>query len=664
MRKLAATLLLVLLASCGGKEESPADAWSDATPPPGSDSLNPVDTRTPPDRSGMPVSDPDRRLLTRRGSHSYLYFPRPEESVEAERNVVGPKLFWRQHADLVSHLGVYSPLLTALMEFRSLESCAFEKYEWSPSHVVRTYACGPLRVIETTAYGTPNGIVARMRVQNDGDATAFALRGRPGATGVTSTVQADEALPGARISLSGELVNFWTDPVPVTWNVAIAASPPPTSSEVVDEGLCWSLNYAIGEGETLDVVLAIEMREGDQAVPSPLDATALYGLVSQLEDELESWFAAAPDVDAVYSDEAYANAWYLFWENTAAPRGNWTVDAVVPSKRHYFRGVWLWDAAFHALALSQGDEAAINLARNQIDLFAQQPFPDGHLSREIWTADRNPGTQPPGLLTWASIVQQEAAEAAGIETTSLSQRYDVFKANHQWFLDNFDSDGDGLYEWEGTDSGWDTSPRWDNGAVEALDLACWLYLDAVLLSSVAQKLARLEDAVAFSDEAALLKERIQTLFWDPASGYFYDLSIEDNAYTMVKTPATYLPLFVGAATPEQATAVAAHLSDPAAFASPYLLPTVAVTSPDYDSDNYWRGPVWIVLNAMTIWGLEAYGLNAPADALRQQTLQLIAASDTTWEYYDSQTGEGLGAPNFMWSGAFYILLSGESPISW
>jgi glycogen debranching enzyme len=83
---------------------------------------------------------------------------------------------------------------------------------------------------------------------------------------------------------------------------------------------------------------------------------------------------------------------------------------------------------------------------------------------------------------------------------------------------------------------------------------------------------------------------------------------------------------------------------------------VATTDAEYESANYWRGPTWIVTNAMAIWGLERYALVADADNLRQSTLTMMSASVTPWEYYDSTSGKGIGAPDFMWSGVFYMLL--------
>jgi len=614
----------------------------------------------------LPVSQ--RLLLTRRGSHSYLLFPDLATSgSEPSSSTGGPRLFWRQYSDVLSHLGVFTPLLKPLVELQAIDSCTLQNYGWNASHVVREYQCGDLKVIETTAYVEADVIGVRYRVINDGEDSAIALDGQAAGAGITPTISHDSALPGFHVSIDGTYMNFWGDDTAAKWRFAVSSVPEATSSDTSEDGRTWTLNYAIAAGEKLDIVLTVTLGEDSELSKAPLDPQSLYEPVNALDEEMAEWLALAPD-PALLSSHTYMNSWYLFWENTSSPRGNWSADAITPSKRHYFRGVWLWDAAFHAVALAQGGKPAVALGRKQIDLFINQPEPDGHMSRELWVADANPGTQPPGLMTWASLLvtakMKEQLEEEETLPNYFDSDYPVFKANHEWFYSQLDSDGDGLCEWEGTDSGWDTSPRWDFGPVEALDLACWLYLDATLLASMAMKLAKVGEANAWTEEAELLGETIRTKFWDQTAGFFFDLAIENNQYVPVRTPATFLPLFVGAATQEQAETVAAHLSDPNTFATPYLLPSVAATDTTYKSSNYWRGPVWIVLNAFTIWGLDRYGLTAEAKALRKQTLSLIEGEETTYEYYDSQTGEGLGAPDFMWTAAFYVLLKGEDPTIW
>jgi hypothetical protein len=38
-------------------------------------------------------------------------------------------------------------------------------------------------------------------------------------------------------------------------------------------------------------------------------------------------------------------------------------------------------------------------------------------------------------------------------------------------------------------------------------------------------------------------------------------------------------------------------------------------------------------------------------------LALVARGDVLREYYDSQNGSGLGAENFMWTGALYVAMA-------
>jgi hypothetical protein len=64
------------------------------------------------------------------------------------------------------------------------------------------------------------------------------------------------------------------------------------------------------------------------------------------------------------------------------------------------------------------------------------------------------GIQPPGILTWAALLLYNLTE----DILFLKQTYETFSTNNDWFYSNRDFIGDGLCWWNGTDSGWDTSP--------------------------------------------------------------------------------------------------------------------------------------------------------------------------------------------------------------
>jgi len=653
-------MALVEVLACGNDGNQTADVASDVK-----DVAKPDLKPIPEDTSFEDVAEPplgggDKTLLTRRGAHFYLLYQ--DGGVPS-----GPGLYWRQFSDIVSHLGVYSALVTPIAQFSAPEPCEAGSHGWFASHVVRKYGCGSLHVAETTALASTTTVATRYRLVNSGDLTTVSLGGSASAAGLKGTISEDTGLPGFRMKLDGKYMNMWGEDQPTNWQLAVAAFPDPTSSGIDGEEGTWSFEFVLAPDQTMDILLTIAVEEGQAPALDRLDTEAFYQAVAALETELEAWYQEAPDA-ALLADPTYRNSWYLFWENTASPSGNWTTEAITPSKRHYFRGVWLWDSAFHALALAKGGETARALARSQVDLFVKQPLADGHLPREIWVNTKHDGTQPPRLLTWAALTLfDEANREVPVEERDysvLTADYGAFKANHEWFLEQKDSDEDGLCEWEGTDSGWDTSPRWDYGPVEALDLACWMLLDARLLSEMATRLDKIGEAALWDQEADLWSEAVKTRFWNVDDGFFYDLLVDSDEHVKVVTPAAFLPLFLGVAQTDQADAVVTRLADAQAFATPYMLPTVAASSPSYKSDNYWRGPVWIVTNALAVWGLQKYGYNSEAAALRDSTLALVASRETSYEYYDSQTGAGLGARDFMWSAAFYIMLNGDSPVTW
>jgi neutral trehalase len=268
------------------------------------------------------------------------------------------------------------------------------------------------------------------------------------------------------------------------------------------------------------------------------------------------------------------------------------------------------------------------------------------------------GIQPPGILTYAAnqlyTTAADPAERAGL-LTQLGRFYPILARNDLWFLAHTDQ-GRGLYGWSGIDSGWDNSPRWDSGPREALDLNCWIYLDQTQLAVMARTLGLSADAAAWQARADELDARIQALMWNAGLGIFNDTNADGSVSSLI-TPVIAMPLYVGLATADQAASIVAYLVNPAELWSPFPLASVAQNQPSYQPANYWRGPVWINLNWMAIRGMERYGYSTQADALRTQTLDLVARTPVIHEYYDSQTGRALGSANFGWTSALAVDLA-------
>jgi hypothetical protein len=155
-------------------------------------------------------------------------------------------------------------------------------------------------------------------------------------------------------------------------------------------------------------------------------------------------------------------------------------------------------------------------------------------------------------------------------------------------------------------------------------------------------------------------------------GMFEFFNLTDGRLMEVDTAAGFMPLFAGAATPEQAGVLFNRL-DSMSFCA--LHQGNCFTVPNYDTRkegfervNYWRGPVWININWLLMKGLRRYGYHQKADSVAKDILQLPPRFGFH-EYYDSFSGMGYGSGDFSWTAALFIdtayenyWMTGERPL--
>lgn len=154
-------------------------------------------------------------------------------------------------------------------------------------------------------------------------------------------------------------------------------------------------------------------------------------------------------------------------------------------------------------------------------------------------------------------------------------------------------------------------------------------------------------------------------FWNDNAGLYYDFDVRSGKPIPVNTASTFLPLFAGLPSKEQAQRlVEEHLLDPAEDApngeARHWVTTTAKTEPAWEPRRYWRGPVWIMMNRFIIEGLRRYGYDVVAETIRRDTLDLIETSGFR-EYYDARDGSGCGSTDFSWTAALAIEMS-QPPI--
>ena len=326
-----------------------------------------------------------------------------------------------------------------------------------------------------------------------------------------------------------------------------------------------------------------------------------------------------------------------------------------------YRGVWNWDSAFHALGVAHW---APGLAREQVRILFDQQGDDGSLPDVLYeSGEKVTRFGKPPVMPWACALLHERAPDADFLDYAYAHscalegflRRERQASPGVFFYDSPHAPAErrlleGKYE-----SGWDTSVRWDEGIAHLfpIDLNCYMVMLYRALTTLAGALGRESERTVWSDHAGAMARRIEAHFFSASCGAYVDIRRDTLAPSPVLSPASFMPLFVGCASRERAQAMALLASDPAKFYPG--MPTVAYDHPAYASADYWRGPTWLNTAYFALKGLKHYGFTDVAEHGRQTLLQWCADNgDHLYEYYDSRTGKGLGAPQFGWTAAFVL----------
>lgn len=332
---------------------------------------------------------------------------------------------------------------------------------------------------------------------------------------------------------------------------------------------------------------------------------------------------------------------------------------VMPSLGTY-RGIWNWDSAFHAMALSQWDP---KLARDQFRILFDKQLASGMLPDVIFEDGKmvTDFTKPP-VMAWAVAVVDRRSP----DVDFLKDIYPKLVCLGGFFERERGGESDGLFFYAGghagNESGWDNAVRWDGGyqlsrsdekRLWAIDLNCYMVSHYRALVHIAGQLGKPGEAQAWLGKASELGERINERLWDEELGFYVDRDRITEAAGPALSPAGFMPLFVRIAPPERAGCMAKLAADPAKFYPG--MPTAAYDTPGFDPTDMWRGPAWLNTSFFALKGLKDYGHGALAEEMRATLLSWVARDKATiYEYYEPRFGHGLAATGFGWSAAFVL----------
>lgn len=322
--------------------------------------------------------------------------------------------------------------------------------------------------------------------------------------------------------------------------------------------------------------------------------------------------------------------------------------AVAPSPATY-KGVWNWDAAFHHVAFCYFEPET---GKDQIRILFDYMSENGQLPDVVFSNGKvvDKFTKPPVIAHAIRLGDMIAPDIQFLEYA-----YPYLERNLKWWENNrYDGTLFG-YKVHKMESGWDNTPRFDFPHkiynCYAIDCNCFMYSFYDAMAYISDRLNN-NRSEYYRNKAKELADKINTLLFDKTNQCYCDYNFKLKKFTKRLSPASFLPLFFNIANEKQAVAMRKIALDKNKFYD--TVPTIAFDCRAYSPSNYWRGPCWLNTAYFLVKGLHNYGYKQQSLTITEKILSMCKQNDIIYEYYNSKTGEGLGAKNFGWSSAFII----------
>lgn len=339
---------------------------------------------------------------------------------------------------------------------------------------------------------------------------------------------------------------------------------------------------------------------------------------------------------------------YVLWSATVRPEGFLDREGVLMSK-HWMDKVWSWDHCFNALALADGQP---KLAFDQFMLPFDHQTDAGALPDSVTHSEALYNYVKPPIHGWAFTALRRALPASVVDP-QLPEIYRRLAAWSRFWLDHRRVPGHAVPHYQhGNDSGWDNATTFDRDRViESPDLAAFLLIQLGVLRGLAVELGNETDASAWASAEAEVREGLATLW--RGDGYVA-VAASDGREAKRRSLLTLLPIVLGEALEAETADVLAD--DIRTHLTEWGLATEPIDSQDYESDGYWRGPIWAPSTVLVEDGLRRAGQTALADGVRERFLRLCEKSGFA-ENFDAVTGEGLRDRAYTWTASAYLLFA-------
>ena len=386
-----------------------------------------------------------------------------------------------------------------------------------------------------------------------------------------------------------------------------------------------------------------------QAAPTTITA-AQHTVHAWLGEALNSW--SVPTDRQPQQRQVLAQAALVLLSNATIGTGMLAGRVAGFPNRGHYPTHFLWDSAFQNLALELFHP---RLAEDSLLLLTENLRVDGMMAHFLCATWVRPHDSQPALVGWAAErLYQRDPTIAGRLLPALAR-------NNRWWLRQRMTKWGIIANEHPMETGWDDTPRFDDGPILPLDMNCYLIKQLQVTYDFA--IACGEDALAAeaAEQRQGLIDGLMNICYNEQENRFHDVLAADGKQLSIQTPAIFLPIWAGvlaADDPRAQAMIDQRLLNPETFFGAMPFPSVAYNEPTYtpaySTDNpetgtgaaSWRGPTWLPVAWLMVETLAITGKTDQRHDAMQRLLDAIISDGVLHEYYNSATGEGaLALPN-------------------
>ncbi len=359
----------------------------------------------------------------------------------------------------------------------------------------------------------------------------------------------------------------------------------------------------------------------------------------------------------------------------------------------YDGNVWDWDTYWSVYAIlnltkymePEEEEMILIHAKGNVENFFDHQLEDGYIPMMIEVADwpepylnmkHREGVlmnmHKPFLCQQICLISDycQDYEWVGEYRKNLSAYFECYKKNY--YFENV-----GLYVWcDDIMIGMDNDPASfgrPKFSTANIFLNSFMVMELAAMGKICRKLHDEESAEKYEEESAVLAEAVRRECWDKRDQFFYSVDVDIHTRSFdwfhqglgvfwkslpikIRAWSSFLPMFAGFATKEEAERMKAHMTDTSTFWAPYGITSLAMDEKMFNLEatnnpSNWLGPLWIVCEYICFRALLEYGYEEEAAELARRTLTLLGRdlleTGCLHEYYDPFTGKGIMNGGFL-----------------